>query len=72
MLDKNQNHLEDFVKEIDESNAFSATLLSNLALDKKTRTEEEKINQGKVLNVGNTIVDVIAKYKKKSNNNDLD
>jgi UDP-N-acetylglucosamine 2-epimerase (non-hydrolysing) len=37
----------------------------------KKNIEAEKINQGKVLNVGNTIVDVIAKYKKESNNNIL-
>jgi UDP-N-acetylglucosamine 2-epimerase (non-hydrolysing) len=34
----------------------------------KQNIESEKISQGKVLNVGNTIVDVVAKYKKKLNN----
>ena len=37
----------------------------------KQNIEREKINQGTAVNVGNTIVDVVTKYKNKLNNNIL-
>jgi len=37
----------------------------------KKNIEEEKINQGQVLNVGNTIVDVVANYRSRLNNSIL-
>jgi UDP-N-acetylglucosamine 2-epimerase (non-hydrolysing) len=37
----------------------------------KKNIEEEKINQGKVIKVGNTIVDVVAEYRNRLNNSIL-